>query len=80
MRWNKTDFSGSPGTSAYAPFVFLQRGVGAVCYVEPQASLALSGVGTVAFETFIGKDGPDMKVEADRLWQGVFPGIAVVEA
>src|SRR6185437_8152889 len=54
-----------PRDDGKGAFRDMQRGIGAVGDVEPKMGLAVVGVGAVAFETLIGKNGADVVVVAD---------------
>lgn len=54
--------AGDDGESA---FCVVQGRVGAIGDVESQMCFAVTGVGTVAFEAFVGEDRTDIKVIAD---------------
>jgi len=66
--------TGDDGESAFG---VVQRGVGAVGDIESQVGLPVGGVGAVAFEAFVGEDGPDVEVVADP---GAVAGAVVVQA
>ncbi len=38
--------------------------IGRIGYIEAKVCFAMSGIGAVAFETFVGKDGTDMEIVA----------------
>ena len=57
-------FAGNDGKSA---FCHMQWGVGAIGDIETQMCFPVIGIGTVAFETFIRKDGADIEVVAHQI-------------
>ena len=70
MRKKTSDSSGLPGTSAWAVGMLFQGFECTFGLVEPEPGFPFVGIGAVAGQAFIGQNGPDVEVIADRFGNG----------